>query len=492
MDKPSPFALILSLLIVAFSMPGFSEEVYFPKEVSKSAQSDFRFWIYRSSEERHVVEEFVQRPGRLQDFVERKMFSTETEARAYLKVLELENGLISSKEPVVSAQEAGAAGHALQTEVAGQSVWTPAGTWTWDWELRFQSWLDGIVDRGYLANRNIATDCADVPISFRWIFARIHGLPMALRLAGTGAVFSHQSMKTEWASLPTDSDWERDQRFLAALDYVLNNTYTETLQRDTYPVAVSPLAVLRGGVILHMGTSSNHARLIKEISNNRINTWNSTIPRALRHLYPSDLFISEDDLRGPKRGGFRRFRWPALSNSVWTLTPEARMPYFSEEQYSPDFAITTGSPDEEWRARVFPGYVPDPESVLRELIARIESDLDDRRQIVEVGYAACFPDKCRPGSEAYETHSTPSRDRRIRSKILAALKVVIRHRADDAISDIWSRALQETRFYINGLGYRIPLHNIVQAFLANKMESNPNASLEHRWGHRLFVSPIID
>ncbi len=490
MHRSSHFNVILSFLIATASSTGFSEETYFLTSGSKSTGSDLQFWIYRTSEERFFVEEFMQREGHLQDFLGRRTFSTEMEARAFIKELQQEKGLNVSSEPLLTGQENGISEVRVQTEVSGQSVWSSTENWSWDWELRFQTWLDGITDRGYLADRNIATDCADVPISFRWIFARIHGLPMALRLAGTGTIFSHQSMKSEWASLPTSPNWENDQRFLAALNYLLDNTYTETLQRDTYPVLISPLAVLRGGIFLHMGTSSNHARLLKDIGNNRIDTWNSTIPRARRQLFTDDLFVSDEDLLGPKKGGFRRFRWPVRTNSRWTLTPESQMPYFSEEQYSPEFARETGSSDEEWKVRLFPGYFPDPRTVLNGLISRIVSDLEARRQIVEDGFAACFPDRCQPGSDAYETHSTPSRDRRIHNKIRAALRVVAKYRSDSAIGGAWSRALKQTTFHIQGLGLSISLHSIVQAFLAGKMASDPNVTLEHRWGHRLFVSPI--
>lgn len=467
------FGLAFLFLTMAsvLSSRAFAEEVTFTQNVHKGILTQ-SFWILRAEEERFIVEAYQQPFGSLQELIARDYFSNQKQARRFYEAKT--RGLDSS-----GRQE-----FQVSTEVPNRSLWQVRQEWSWEWELRFKEWIDTIDDRDFLAKHDIATDCADVPISFRWIFARINGLPMALRLAGTGAVFSHESIRANWLSLPTANEWYLDQRFLASLNYLLDNTYTETLQRDSYPVQISPESILHGGIFLHMGTSSNHARLLKNIYPYGIGTWNATVPRSTRSLFVDDLYTSEEDFSALKKGAFRRFRWPKKTQARggWTLVGETAMPYFSEEQYAADFTDGAGTHDNAWKKRLFPGFNPRPQTVLDDLIKKISADIETRKQVVSQGHLACFPNLCPLGSDLYEAHSTPSRDRRILNKILAAVKIVSENKNDWILQWRWKQDLRQTRFRIDGLGIQLRLKNIIDGFQAGRMGSDPNLPIEKRWG----------
>jgi hypothetical protein len=91
----------------------------------------------------------------------------------------------------------------------------------------------------FFYKNKVATDCADVAIAARWIFARIHKMPAAQTLAEPNVLFSNESFRNAWSDLPTHEDWTQDQLFRVALDYVLDNTYTHTLWKDSCSIHIS-------------------------------------------------------------------------------------------------------------------------------------------------------------------------------------------------------------------------------------------------------------
>src|SRR4030043_1965421 len=105
--------------------------------------------------------------------------------------------------------------------------------WTVQEEYRFAKWVEKNITEDFFIRYKIPVDCADVPYAVRWIYARIAHLPAAATTKD-GKLVGHWSKN--WKHLPTHSEWHQDKRFRAALLYLVSETWTGTLPRDTYPI----------------------------------------------------------------------------------------------------------------------------------------------------------------------------------------------------------------------------------------------------------------
>ncbi len=299
----------------------------------------------------------------------------------------------------------------LESDVGG--LWEAKASWSWQWEIRYAEWIQKEVDPGFLKRHGVATDCADVAYALRWIFSRIHSLPMSSRLA-TGHWFTHKSLRPEWKRLPTASLWHKDQRFLKALDYLLDLTYTHSLARDTYPILVQEESLLEGTIQLYINDSSGHTQILTKVRGINepgipVEVLQSTVPRAKRDLFGGGYWNRDAQPEG--KGGLVRFRWPQGDKN---LVPAEKMPFFSLEQYSANF--TNGK---SFFLAVFERIQPNFSfpALLDRLYADIVAQLEERRSVVEEGYRYCQKNSCEPGTIGDENWSTPSRDKRLMGMI---------------------------------------------------------------------------
>jgi hypothetical protein len=76
--------------------------------------------------------------------------------------------------------------------------WDDEEVWSDAWEEKFTEWVKKEFTLDYFKKYNFATDCADVAVALRWIFARRFKLPIGIHLSGSGILFTHESMKDEW------------------------------------------------------------------------------------------------------------------------------------------------------------------------------------------------------------------------------------------------------------------------------------------------------
>ncbi len=287
-------------------------------------------------------------------------------------------------------------------------LWEAKNSWNWEWEVRYAQWIQKEVDTGFLKRYGVATDCADVAYALRWIFARIHSLPMSSRLA-TGHWFTHKSLRAEWKRLPTAPVWHQDKRFLKALNYLLDLTYTHSLARDTYPVAIQEASLLEGTIQLYINNASGHTQVLTKVRGPQepgipVEVLQSTVPRAERDLFGGGYWNRETQPEG--KGGLVRFRWPQGEK----LVPAEEMPFFSREQYLPSF--TNGKA---FFLAIFERIQPGFSflALLDRLYADILAQLEERRAVVEQGYEFCRKNSCEPGTPGDENWSTPSRDKRL-------------------------------------------------------------------------------
>ncbi|MGE0527257.1 MAG: hypothetical protein AB7G93_07210 [Bdellovibrionales bacterium] len=298
-----------------------------------------------------------------------------------------------------------------------EALWTVTQQWDWEWERRYSEWVRTELDREFWKRHGIATDCADVAYSAKWIFARIHGLPMANRLA-TGQWFTHRSVKPEWMRLPTASEWHQDKRFLAALDYLMNFTFTHSLWRDSYPIEIEPDSFLPGAHHLAIHDRTGHTQLVWSVGTKpdqvAVLTLNSSVPRDLRELVQSVFMGSAAD---EKSEGFLRLRWPVWrDDGQVSLIDPTLMPHSSREQFAHDFIR---SPRTQFWEEVFFRLNPqmDFKLVVAGLIDQLAQMFEERVRVVEEGYAVCGRGGCPKGSAEWDAWSTPSRDSRLAASI---------------------------------------------------------------------------
>lgn len=374
---------------------------------------------------------------------------------------------------------------------SGAELWKVTNTWNWGWEIEFAKWMRANLHPDFFQALGIENDCADAYYQARMIFAYENALPVSFRLAGGGAYFTQKTVRPEWKKLKTDADWRKNKQFLKALDYIANTTYTHTLGKDTYPVEMSKEGLIEGTAFLSLGETSGHTLLVNEINlgdatSTRLPmyTLNSTVPKTVRPLYESMFYQSSQPQKSPYGNvGFVRFRWPKSSGAS-ALVDAKKMPYYSEEQYDPDFVQPVSDENPEYKdfsITVFRKLNPDfnPSLRITEGLAEIDQMVAARKDVIIEGYAVCKAG-CKEGSADYENWSTPSRDKRIK-ELLHDLEMY--QSALYAIPDVsksWEDALTKNIVELDGENY--VLSHLKWTFQNSFFSSDPNQTPEIRWG----------
>ena len=168
--------------------------------------------------------------------------------------------------------------------------------WTVEEERRFEKWVEETMTEDFFIRYKISTDCADAVYAIRWIYARIAQLPAAATTRD-GKRIGHWS--TDWKHLPTHPDWDKDERFLAALFYLLPKTWTGTLPFDTYPVRISPDSVTPGTLFL---VTESHTGIIGHVfldgsQAHPLQTWESALPVKVQKLSSKYFFRPDRNLK---------------------------------------------------------------------------------------------------------------------------------------------------------------------------------------------------
>lgn len=428
----------------------------------------------RGEEGKFFVTTFAKVRGQMQNRVSEKIFSTWSEAEAEFNV---QTAMFEA--PQVSAVSA-------VTDVPGANLWVATNAWDLSWETKYSQWLDETGTADFLANHGIATDCADVAYAYRWIFARINGLPAANHLAGTKDLFTNGSVKKEWALLPKDPEWHKDQRFMAALNYLLENTYTHTLMGDVYPVAIDRQFISGGAihmVLLDPGTGHTEpfSRVVLDPkSPSPIQVMASTTPREVRQLSVYGFQFWGGDLVD-KSHMFSRFLWAEQSGDIWKIVDRTKMPGFSLEQFDPHFKDNYADEGEAIIRRLMPDWAPDPQGSMRELVHQLLLKLRVRRQIVEDGFKYCSThNDCVPGKAGWESWSTPTRDAAI-GRLFTAIEQLSNDSAcDSQCTDEYNK--HESDKIADVDGSEVLVRDAQSAWANNKVSSDPRDPIAKRWG----------
>lgn len=358
--------------------------------------------IVRAEEGRWIVDVIGTATDGWPQLMQRQSFATRNQAQLQANFLKQSPLVLSNKNTDMD----------MAPLMAPGNLWPTTEAWSDEWEKQYAKWIENEVDSEFFVRYKVATDCADVAYSLRWIFSRMHGLPAAAGLGGSKLLMSNETVRQEWAKLPTDPEWYKDRRFLAALNYLLDMTYTHTLWVDSFPVALNRQALLSGSYHLGLHDESGHTQLIHWLSpddGSLFLTLNSTVPRKVRPLMDSLLFA---DYPKENEAGILRFRWAVKTNSGTQLKRGTEMPGYSLEQFS--FKADGQFPFELLKKLGFKGE----QSEIRDYVVKDILELFRAREaIVTEGYEKCRQMNCSPGSQGWEDWGTPSRDSRLKGKI---------------------------------------------------------------------------
>lgn len=477
------FALVLCAFLLLFPMiranaeSANSERVW----VDNTSRGITRYFSLHREEDQWWLEEYIVRNGGFQRFVARRRFARPQDAVAEVHRRTPEAVERSSPSTELYASNA-IRGASPTTEVPGRVVWKVENAWDWSWELRYSDWVRDNVKADFFQKYQIGVDCADVAFSARWIFARMNHLPAADTLSATGALFTQDVVLKEWEQLPQADHWNEDQLFMAALKYLLDNTYTHTLMRDSYPIGIVKEAFLPGTQHMSLTQDSGHTYVVSAVdlsenSADPIHVIYSTVPAEARRLMESGFWDVKQPIEG--RGGFVRFRWPEKSGETWLLRPADQMMFYSTEQYAHSFMDGFLSFAEAVAVKLNPrlDFKARLQNAINTMIERIRT----RAEIVEKGEKACAVEDCSEGTKSYENWSTPLRDQGLGEtlKSLEDYAGLMNDRVP-GLYDLWSKSLQKPAIQLQGVDYS--LGAVAFAWKMGTFSSDPRQPVDVRWG----------
>lgn len=460
---------LLSFLLVFISADLYSNELWV------NSQPDSRHYLTLDQEEVIKVKHYHQTKGDYQDLLSTKNFSSKNEAQSYIQNYYPEYKKIKSLPswPVSTAF----------SDKRNSNLWPARNQWSESWEWEYAQWLKREIQDDFFMRTNIATDCADALIGYRWIFARIHSLPVANIVSDTGALFGHFSMRRQWENLPTATNWYDDQLFLTALNYAMDMTSTRTIMaNDGFHVAITKKGLQSGAFIVSQTNGTGHIRTITqnffdEPAELPLYTYSSTAPREVRALY-REAFI---DQAWPQRGTreIMAFRWPIVSGNSWILMRKESDPRYSNEQFSTALQAKFPSFIQFVLSRVKENY--NPFTLVATGIDDLTNYTNIRIKIVRDGFSYCQNHNCAPGTQAYEDWSTPNRDYKYLLKFSEIEDLV---KAFDpmypGLYEHWNSSLAST--FLDIEGYNLSLEKLRSLFLKKLTSYDPRDSVLKRWG----------
>lgn len=364
-------------------------------------------------------------------------------------------------------------------------IWTAKNSWNEDWEKKYSLWIEKEVTPSYLKDLGISTDCADAVLSLRWIFARQNELPM---LSSTAQGKSISNLSSQWDKYSTNGDWKKDQRFLSALKNINDNTDTRTLFKDLYSVKLSPKFLTAGTLYVNSTESSGHAEWVAKTSfdgqHSPIVFYSSTVPQQVREFLVYPFMKVNWPLKN--KNGFMKFRWPVVSGRNLNFVSAEKMPGYSLEQY--ELGAAADQDFDDFIATKFAGQALDGIQKLKVYVSHLAERIENRIPVVKEGFRICGAGRCpNTNSVAFYNHSTYSRDGEILILIQGIFDLIYVNRnfsIDDQLAGnmtlLWSQMQSDVVFEI--AGKKINLGQVVQNFNLNKCSSDPNQTIELRWG----------
>jgi hypothetical protein len=401
----------------------------------------------------------------------------------------------------------------VSAQLSQANVWQTTRQWDQRAESEYADWVrtqwsEGVFILPTSPYRGIETDCAHATYAMRIIFAFEHGLPIQFLNHNVGgrAVISNE-MKN-WDGLK-----DANAKIRGFLGYVFGNTSTRTLGLDTYPVAVTAETINAGTIYVDPG---NHSVQVIDLTPQGVPVIQfSTVPSSVRFLtrligfpemIPGQAKTNRDD-------GFRRFKTPEQ-----IYLPVQKIPGYSLEQFS---LASDALGDWNEYTKIFSAKLARVQSTPNDratnMIQNICQAARDRVKAVRDGIIVSARNRdrnlsCMDGGDYYNT-STPDRDKVLREYFVQLQKLSVEqdfmtspknnyyHRFADFIVGNDSRdPNRESQFAkesdqncdLSKMGIGGPLRSLLlpelyQLSIANKLISDPNATLEQRWGLEAYA-----
>lgn len=366
------------------------------------------------------------------------------------------------------------------------SLWSAQNQWDQSWEDKYSVWIAKEIKPTFFKENNISTDCADAAISLRWIFSRIHSLPAA-STTGSGYI---TNLNSKWDSSPTSADWKTDRRFRSALREINDSTDTKTLFHDVYPVELNSKNLRSGTLFVDSTITTGHAQWIAQMNfdggSNPILFYSSTVPQVVREMliYP----FMKPKWPEKNKNGFAKFRWAVQSNNQVSLKSSESMTGYSLEQYQLGLRLSNTYDFDDFVTERLLGQPLGGLQKLQSLASHLVQRLENRVPVVQAGFKFCLVNKCAQDSENFYNYSTYSRDGSIQFIIIGIAALIYSDRytqnVDDQVAgqmqNRWSQLQDNVKI---DLGFKeIQLGYIIQNWNTNKNLSDPNDSIEKRWG----------
>lgn len=417
-----------------------------------------------------VIDEFQITEGHLQEKINTWRYSTINDYQEKileLKAIEAENGFKTSTKDFV------------ETENLIKKLWVTKAEWNTGWENKFAEFIESEVDQSFFTQYNISTDCADAMIALRWIFARIHGLAMGSTLAGSGVLITNESFKNSWNNLPRSEVWYEDQAFLTAIDYIMDNAYTNSLWADSFPVAIKDEYLHAGTFFLYKTNEyiSGHTQIILR-SEKKFIIAESTVPRRVRDLVVRNFYPPT-----PVKdySGLRTFKWLKKDiNGKKYLLAEKDHPNYSQEQYDSALEDEFGSFHNAVFYRL--GLKYNYRKHIRNLKQMLKNQLKTRVDIIKDGFEVCSRENCSPGTANYENWSTPSRDKRIKEAFFVMNKTVEKM-SGKMFKRRYVRYLKSKKLKLDK-GKKMSYQELQDIFLNDHFSSDPTRPIADRWYYK--------
>lgn len=363
-------------------------------------------------------------------------------------------------------------------------LWVPAKEeWSAEDEADYSEWIQKNTGESFSQGSGLLSDCADMGLLFRWVYAREKKLPIANTMGGSGKLFGHFSASSKWDKLKTDPDWKKDERFKAAMRYLYDHAYTGSIIDDLYPILVTPTYLNPGTVYMIIRPSSGHTQTVYQVDDQGIITEWGNEPSA-ETVYVTRIIIEYENTRG-----FMRWRNPRKINDAgttrWVLISARSMPGYSREQFEQKFE--SGYAYRDWIYMKL-GLAIGFRAELQNLVQSFQTHLQLRMKLTLDSITTCFLKPCDPSSADYENGSTPGRDRSLREVQSDFLKIIKNPKLtqgdiDQAMADL---DREGELLFGTGLTYRSLLTDPERM---KRFNSDPRVSFSERWG---FAPGSID
>jgi molybdopterin converting factor small subunit len=390
---------------------------------------------------------------------------------------------------------------------AWSQVWEDQEQWTPEWEERFSEWFKTSAvhkDMFVSANspyRGILADCADVAYVVRAIFAYENKLHFSARnpVANANSATRHFSNRMNQFNHIKDPQ----RRFVEFANFLGNSLGTETLAaNDSYPVKLSK--IVPGEMYLYKVRNNNqfvrHNYNIKNIDTkgNFDLIYATQATRASR----SPMVHKVKGLYNPPsvfNWGFRRYDYGISYNQQLINT---RDQWRGDEQFQLARTLTSNQFFAHVRT-LLRKEIESPEDLLKKHVSELCGQVRERVDIVAKGleHLGRIGGQCMNYRD-FDTHSTPSRDRRL-VEIINNLVEDYRDMSKDDLKKVSTQTLDLYEALVDQqpssmarsqllsfcpisykMGENLDLRTIKDRALGGRLSSHPNDSLENRWGEK--------